>query len=403
MPFAPTVDTEAGDGPRRPAATKHLSLGGRTLFLLGDLLLLGGFMTTRRTFSLASAAEQTFAGNISSLWPRKGPSLKGTIVLLSLLCLPISFAPSGWSQETAILAGQISNSDGRAITAPVNLRLETEEGLLVQTQPTNPGGQFEFTDLRKATYRLIVSAEGFQTLQHPMNLRSPGNRFYINLFLNPVGKPKMEKGAVAILTDQQAPKKAREEYGEGMQAFSKEKYSEARGHFEKAINEYPCYARAHTQLALTLIYLSRSNQAEAPLRKSIECDPGYHEAHLVLGQLLSAAKKFDESEKVLTEGIRLSPASWQFHYQLGIAHFGLREYAKAEQDFQKVLSFNPTPPPEFHQKLADVYLAQESYDRAYAEMQAYLQAEPNGRFAEKIRKIMQEMEAAGVLAKSQNE
>lgn len=360
-------------------------------------------MITRRTFSLASATEQTFAGNMSSLWQRKGHSPKGTIVLLFLLFHPIFFTPWGWSQETVILAGQVSNPDGRALATPVNLRLETKEGLLVQTQPTNPGGQFEFTDLRKKPYQLTVTAEGFQTLQQVLDLRTPASRVYITLFLNPVGKPKMKKGAVASLTDQQAPKKAREEYGKGMQAFSKGKYSEARGHFEKAINEYSCYARAHTQLALTLIYLHRSNQAEAPLRKSIECDSGYHEAHLVLGQLLSMAKKFDESEKVLTEGIRLSPGSWQFYYQLGIAHFGLREYTKAEQDFRKVLSFNPTPPPEFHVKLADVYLAQESYDRAYVEMQAYLEAQPNGHFAEKIRKIIREMEASGVLANSRHD
>ena len=53
-------------------------------------------------------------------------------------------------------------------------------------------------------------------------------------------------------------------------------------------------------------------------------------------------------------------------------------------------------------KVADVYLAQEAYDKAYAEMQAYLQAQPSGRFAEKIRKIIREMGAAGVLDKSRS-
>lgn len=357
-------------------------------------------MMMLRIIPLTSATERTFEGRMPSSCQRGGHSTWGRVVLLFMLCPSTLLTQRGWSQENVILAGQIRSPDGRVIASPVSLRLETEEGLLVQTQPANPGGQFEFTDLRKKPYRLTVMAEGFQALQQVIDMRTPGSRVFINLFLTPVGGTKSEKGPTPSLTDQQAPKKAREEYGKGMQAFSKEKYSDARSHFEKAIMEYPCFARAQTQLAVTLIYLRAATQAEASLRKSIECDPGYHEAHLVLGQLLSVEKRFDESERILTEGLRLSPGSWQFHYQLGIAHFGMGQYSKAEQDYQKVLSFNSTPPPEYHVKLADVYLAQKAYDQAYVEMQAYLQAQPNGRFAEKIRKILQEMEAAGVLTNS---
>ncbi len=301
-----------------------------------------------------------------------------------------------------MIAGYVRGPDGRALSAGVTLTLETEDGELVRTGSANQAGQFEFVDLRKMRYRLTVTAEGFQAMQEFCELRTPSGRALVNFFLTPMGGTKSEKGLAPSLTDQQAPKKAREEYSKGIQAFSKEKYSDARGHLEKAITDYPCFARAQTQLALTLIGMGSSGQAEAPLRKSIECDPGYYEAHLVLGQLFNQEKKFGESEKILTEGLRLSPASWQFYYQLGVAHFGLRQYSKADLDYQKVLSFNPTPPPEYHVKVADVYLAQEAYDRAYAEMQAYLQAQPSGRFAEKIRKIVHEMEAAGVLDRSRS-
>jgi tetratricopeptide (TPR) repeat protein len=296
-----------------------------------------------------------------------------------------------------MIGGYVRGPDGRALSTGVTLTLETEDGELVRTQSANQDGQFEFVDLRKMRYRLTVTAEGFQPMQQVLDLRTPSARALVNLFLTPMGGTKSEKGLAPSLTDQQAPKKAREEYSKGIEAFAKEEYSSARSHLEKATTDYPCFARAQTQLALTLVYMGSSNQAEAPLRKSIECDPGYYEAHLVLGQLFNQEKKFEESEKILTEGLRLSPGSWQFYYQLGVAHVGLRQYNKADLDYQKVLSFNPTPPPEYHVKVADVYLAQEAYDKAYAEMQAYLQAQPSGRFAEKVRKIIREMEAAGVL------
>jgi len=326
----------------------------------------------------------------------------GRITLLLVLGLPALFTQLGWSQEIGMIAGYVRGPDGRALSTGVTLTLETEDGELVRTQPANQDGQFEFVDLRKMRYLLRVTAEGFQAMQQFCDLRTPSARVLLNLFLTPMGRTKSEKGLAPSLTDQQAPEKAREEYSKGIGAFAKGEYSSARGHLEKAITDYPCFARAQTQLALTLIGMGSSGQAEAPLRKSIECDPGYYEAHLVLGQLFNQEKKFGESEKILTEGLRLSPASWQFYYQLGVAHFGLRQYSKADLDYQKVLSFNPTPPPEYHVKVADVYLAQEAYDKAYAEMQAYLQAQPSGRFAEKIRKIIREMGAAGVLDKSRS-
>lgn len=329
-----------------------------------------------------------------------GVSLGERAAFFGVLSLVVLSAGKGWCQETVIVAGQVRSSGGHTIPSGVNLRFETAQGMLVEAQPANPDGQFEFTDLRKQFYRLTVTAQGFQTLQQDLDLSSSAGRVFINLFLRPVDGSRSERAAPGALSDQQAPKKARAEFAKGARALSNQKYSDARAHFEKAITQHPCYARAQTQLAITLIDLSDPIQAESTLHKSIECDPGFYEAHLVLGQLLNIQKRFAEGEKVLTEGLRLAPGSWQFYYQLGIANFGLGQYAGAREEYQKVLSLNPTPPPDYHVKVADVYLAEKAYEKAYTEMQAYLQAEPGGRFADKVRSIIQDMEAAGVLNKS---
>jgi len=119
------------------------------------------------------------------------------------------------------------------------------------------------------------------------------------------------------------------------------------------------------------------------------------------GQLLNLQQRFAEAEKVLSQGVRLAPGAWQFYYQLGIAHFGLGQYDKAEEAYLKVQPLNPDPPAEWYVKLGDVYLKVDNYTKAYETMQACLRAEPDGRFAGKVRKIMDEMEAAGVVRKSQ--
>ena len=86
-----------------------------------------------------------------------------------------------------------------------------------------------------------------------------------------------------------------------------------------------------------------------------------------------------------------------------MAHFGLGQYSEAESEYLKVLALNSSPPAEFRVKLADVYLKEKAYDRAYSQMDQYLRAEPNGRFAGQVRSIMQQMKASGVLGQPEAE
>ncbi len=212
-----------------------------------------------------------------------------------------------------------------------------------------------------------------------------------------MNKVKESAASTPALTDEQAPKTARKEYEKGSRALAARQIPEARTHLEKAVVEFPCYARALADLAVVLTEQREVQGAEAALRKAVQCDPGFPDAYTQLGQLLNAERKFAESADLLQDGLRRSPGAWQFYYQLAIAHFSLKQYSQAEEEYLKVQSINPNPPAEFHAKLADVYLKENAYDKAYAQMQAYLQAEPEGRFAAKIKGIMQQMETSGAL------
>jgi len=336
--------------------------------------------------------------------PRSTQGIRGAPVGKAVFCLALNLAVLSvrqtWCQEPTVFAGQVRSSNGHIIRSGVKVSLESLQDVPIQTQPANSDGQFEFRDLFQEYYHLRVSAQGFQTLQQNLDLGPSGGRFFVNLFLTPVDQSQNAEAAPAVLTDQKAPEKARDELAKGVQALSKEKYSDARTHFEKAIAVYPCYARAQTELAIVLIPSGDFTQAESALRKSIQCDSGYHHARLVLGQLLNMQKRFGESEKTLREAIRLAPSSWELYYQLGVADFGLGEYARAAEEFEEVLSFNSAPPSSYYARAADAYLAQKTYDKAYAKMQDYLRIDPQGRFAEKIRTTIQEMEAKGVLTRS---
>ncbi|HLY62297.1 MAG TPA: tetratricopeptide repeat protein [Terriglobia bacterium] len=294
--------------------------------------------------------------------------------------------------------GKVRVEGGQVPGVGVNVRIETEDGEVVAQSPVSSGGGFSFPSIKKGIYTVVVTCEGYETARQQIDLTLGPNMVISDVTI----MPSREAKRLVIKesrTDVQAPKLARKEYQKAVASFSSKDIDAAQAHLEKAVKEFPCYARAQTDLATVLEQKRDMTGAEAALRKAMapECDPDYIDSYIILGQMLNSQKRFADSERVLEEGVRRSPGSWQFYYQLGVANFGLSQITKAESQYQKVLELNPSPPAEFHVKLCDVYLREKAYGKAYSEMEQYLKAEPDGRFAPKIKNIMQEMRTAGIL------
>lgn len=328
------------------------------------------------------------------------PRLRGAVwraALLALASLARAATPAA-SEGRASIIGQVRTDSGRVIPSGVKVRLETAEGEPVDQRPANSDGAFELENLPKVRYHLTVTAEGFLPAETDVDLSYASDRVIVNLTLTPIAKRKQFAAALPTLTEMQAPQKARKEYEKGSRALAERNVAEARAHFESAVAAYPCYARAQADLALTLTVQHELPQAEAALKKALSCDAGYVDAYPQLGQLYNLQKKFTKSEAVLQDGLRHTATAWSIYYQLGAAYYGARKYAKAEEAFLRARSLNSNPPSELHVKLADVYLKEGAYDRAYGEMEAYLQADPEGRFASKVKSVMQKLESSGGLA-----
>jgi tetratricopeptide (TPR) repeat protein len=300
-------------------------------------------------------------------------------------------------QGTVRVEGEKEYSTGAIV------RLEELQGGVVDEQRVSANGQFYFPALRKAEYTLIATAAGHETYTQRVDLTSGGGPTIVNITLRLLKTEERTAPGDLARTDIAAPHKARKELERGVRASEEGKLSEAHAHFEKAVQIYPCYARAQEHLALTLMRERDSAQAEAPLKKAIECDPDFVEPYLHLGRLFNTEHRYLESREVLAEGVRRAPSSWQLYYHLGQADEGLGNYALAEQELLRALSFGRGVSASVHEKLADVYLRENAYDKAYAEMRAYLQADPDGPYAARIRVVMQQLESAGRVHPSQSQ
>ncbi|HLW80288.1 MAG TPA: tetratricopeptide repeat protein [Terriglobia bacterium] len=320
-------------------------------------------------------------------------SAKFRTVILCLL--GAGAAAASGQQQMGGITGQVRSASGQVIRTGVEVRLETPAGTLLDRQPCDSDGRYQFPGLTQSNYRIVVTAEGYQTHQEDVDLTNAPRLWTVNIYLNPLTKTA---AAVApSVNDAAAPKEARKDYEKGAQALQEKRYGEARKRFEKALAEYPCYARAKTDLAVVSVAERKLMDAEQQLKQASECDAGYVDAYLKLGELYNVEKRFAESEAPLSQGLRRSPGDWQFYYELGTAQYGQQHFKEAESFYLKAQSFNADMPPEFHAKLANVYVSMGAYDRAYREMQTYLRADPKGVYADSIRKVAARMQSAGVL------
>jgi len=327
---------------------------------------------------------------------RRSSSGGGIIWGTMLLAAIVASAWPGYGQEgTVTLRVQVRTKEGQVIPFGVTISLETGEGMPVGSRMADSAGNFEFLGLLPGTYHMTVTAEKFQTHEQTLDLSFRGTTYMIPVFLSPVDNSQAA-AAPPPRTDEAAPKLARKEFEKGSRALQEKKLPLARQHLEKAVAEYPCFARAEAALAQVDIAERKLDQAETRFQKAIQCDGTFLDSFSQLAQLYFVEKKFPDSEAVLRQGMRLSPSAWLLHYQLGAVHSGMGKYQEAEQDYLAARALQADLPPEFHVKLANVYLKTGEYSKALAEMDAYLRLDPAGGYARSARKMAETMRKDGI-------
>jgi tetratricopeptide (TPR) repeat protein len=321
-------------------------------------------------------------------FPRRLPrTLAGLVLLISLEFL------SRWSAQaqqlpTRSVSGQVVTEADAVISSGVTIAIQARDGSPLQEVRADSQGRFELPNLYRQTYSLTISAPGFYPLQYYLDLKDGGVGPVTLRFVLTRAPTTKTTSPLPALTDMSAPKNARKVFESAVQALHANRLDDARKKFERAVAEYPCYARARTGLASIQIAARDLDGATANLHEAIRCDPGFPDAFVLLGKVLNSQTRFVDSEEILKQGLRLSPEAWQLYDQLATAHYSEGQYGKAEEEWLRVLSLDPAAPADVHAKLAAVYLQGGARDKAYSEMQAYLQAEPRGRFASKFKAIM---------------
>jgi Flp pilus assembly protein TadD len=301
-----------------------------------------------------------------------------------------SFGSASGQVSTAHLSGSVSTLDGRPLQeARVELHDLTTGAEMGHTF-SHANGSFELYNIPKGSYE-VVATKGVVESRERVDLAMGDTSVNLRMS-NPVNEVGTD-GATVSVSQYKVPPKARKEYEKAQKAFNDGKMDEAGAHANKALDIYQYFAEALTLRGILEVNANNSQQGQADLQKSIELDPNYGLAYFALGAALNREEKFDEAIRTLERGIAVKPDGWQ-------GHFELSKSTLAKGDFKTALKYATTAEKlandayaPIHVVKAHALLGLKQYQPAVAELERYLDREPQGAIAASARQTLDQAKA----------
>jgi tetratricopeptide (TPR) repeat protein len=111
-----------------------------------------------------------------------------------------------------------------------------------------------------------------------------------------------------VMAYSKVPRKARSDFEKGIAAMKRGEFGKAKEQFELAVAEYPDFALAHHNLAVTALNLKDVQRARQEFEAAVKSDPQMTSAYQNLGVLEVQERNFSAALEPLQTANRLNPA-----------------------------------------------------------------------------------------------
>ena len=199
-------------------------------------------------------------------------------------------------------------------------------------------------------------------------------------------------GTSISVTSLQVPNNARKEFEKGEKDIQNKHLDTATQHLQNAVGQYDKYAAAWNELGNVYTTNHDVEKSREAYEKSIAADPHYIPPDLGLAQLELQNKEFEPAVESAGKALELDSSIGFANFIEAIGDFNLNRLDVAEKNAELAEKGPHLNMPDLHAVHAEILLRKQDYPGAAAQMRAYLKEVPQGRFADQMKKNLQQIE-----------
>ena len=287
------------------------------------------------------------------------------------------------------VSGVVRDSHNNALSG-VRVELQsTETGRTVASTFTYGNGTFEMTDVPRGHYE-VVATSGLQEVRSRIDYPGSGD-ITLRLAVDSAADKSAGDANAVSLAQMKVPGKARKLFQKAISAFRMAKLDDAFTFVQQALGMYPDYAQALALRGVMNMQRGETQKAEPDLQKAVELDYSDDTTYVALASLYNTEGKFDNALQILDRGMSVHPNSWQALSEKARAEIGKQQYDAALKTLAKTDHYAPPTVAYLHLFRAKALSGINNKAGAMAEVEKYLEMEPNGSNAPVARKMLAEL------------
>jgi hypothetical protein len=199
-------------------------------------------------------------------------------------------------------------------------------------------------------------------------------------------------GSSISVTSLQVPDGARKEFEKGDKDARNNHPDSATLHLEKAVAQYDKYAAAWNKLGNLYAANKEIEKSRQAYEKAIAADPHYIPPYLGLASMEMQNQEIEPAVETAGKALELDPSIAVANFIQAIGYFRLNRLDAADKSAQMAEKGPHQSMPDLHALHAKILLQKQDYPNAAAQIRAYLKEFPQGRFADEMKKDLQQIE-----------
>lgn len=204
------------------------------------------------------------------------------------------------------------------------------------------------------------------------------------------------EGSTVAISSLKAPEAARKAYEKGVAAMNAGKVRTAQKNFERAVEIYPEYAQAWSDLGDIYQKQSMAKEAREAFERGSNADPKYIRPYVQLARLALGESRMADALEITTRALALRQTDVAaIYYYHAVASYNLKQYDAAEQAARHALDADTDHEiPRAEYLLGLALAAKGDRDRAVQHLQKYAFDNPLAQDAPEAQDVADKLLAA---------